>query len=114
MARERGGRGGRDTAAPAVTDSGGGGNGPSIDHLIRAGLLHGTTGRSIIVLHDVAAGVASLSSLAGMRTIRSTDFADGHVPQSAVTDEGILLPDIGIVIVSAINDQVAALTSAEP
>src|SRR5205814_9163372 len=110
MARERGGRGGRGAASPAATDAG---DGPSIEHLIRAALFNGTTGRSIIVLDDVDAGTASLANVAGLRTVRSTDFAGGVVPQNAVTDEGILLPDIGIVIVSGVSDQIAALSTAD-
>src|SRR5262245_24751546 len=101
MGKSRG-RGGRGAGG---AEAGGENLGGSIETLIQAALMYGTTGRAIVILEDVKAGVAALNKVAGIETISTADYDSGVIPGEDVTDEAIVLPDLRVVITSATGER---------
>ena len=105
----RGTRAARDDAeAGGILSSLGG----SIETLIQAAMMYGTTGRSIVILEDVKSGVAALNNVAGIQTISTADYDSGMIPAEDVTDEAIVLPDLKVVILSASGERGASMATA--
>ncbi len=86
--------------------------GGSIETLIQAAMMYGTTGRSIVILEDVKSGVAALNNAGGIETISTADYESGMIPAEDVTDEAIVLPDLKVVILSASGERGASIASA--
>ncbi|QWF85474.1 S8 family peptidase [Amycolatopsis sp. CA-230715] len=74
----------------------------------------GTTGRYLILLeHNAAAlGARAITNAAGLRTTSTAELAGASTAQLLGTDGGLLFHQLGVALVSADEDQYAALTTA--
>ncbi|GAB2782188.1 S8 family serine peptidase [Amycolatopsis magusensis] len=74
----------------------------------------GTTGRYLVLLEEdsAVAGARSMADVAGLRTASTADLYDTATAGSLGDADGLLLHELGVAVVTAGEDQVAALTAA--
>jgi subtilisin family serine protease len=74
----------------------------------------GTTGRYLVLLEDDSAdaGMRAIADVAGLRPVSTAETAGASLADLLAADDGLLLHDLGVAVVTAAEDQLAALTGA--